>query len=65
MDLKRHYVLDEANRRVAVQLDIDTFEKLERVLEDYGLTKFIIEEGGETLELDEAKRYYDVLDKAP
>ena len=66
MELKRHYVLDEDSRRVAVQLDIDTFEKLERVLEDYGLAKLIEEEDdGETLILDDAKRYYDTLDKAP
>ena len=65
MELKRRYVLDEEEKRVAVQLDIDTFEKLERVLEDYGLAKLIEEEDdGEMLSLDEAKRYYDTLPKA-
>ena len=65
MELKRRYVLDEEEKRVAVQLDVATFEKLERVLEDYGLAKLIEEEDdGETLSLDEAKRYYDALPKA-
>ena len=66
MDLKRKYVLDENNQRVAVQLDIDTFEKLIGVLEDYGLAK-LIEEGDDegVLSLKDAKHYYDALDKAP
>ncbi|MGZ5059335.1 MAG: hypothetical protein ACXWE3_12830, partial [Methylobacter sp.] len=31
MELKRQYIVDEDNHKVAVQLDIDTFEKIEDV----------------------------------
>lgn len=66
MELKKRYLLDENNKRVAVQLDIGTFEKLMGVFEDYGLAKLIEEpDDGEALNLENAKRYYDALDKAP
>ncbi len=62
---KRQYVTDEHHRRVAVQLDIETFEKLERILEDYGLARLIEENDDDVLDLGEAKAYYDSLEKAP
>lgn len=65
MQLKKRYVTDEENRRVAVQLDIETFEKLEAILEDYGLAKLMEENDDETLTLSEAKAFYESLDKAP
>lgn len=68
MQLKKRYVTDEENRRVAVQLDIETFEKLEAILEDYGLAKLIEENeenGDEILGVSEAKAFYEELKKAP
>lgn len=65
MQLKKRYVTDEENRRVAVQLDIETFEKLEAILEDYGLAKLMEENDDEILELSEAKAFYESLEKAP
>jgi hypothetical protein len=65
MELKRQYVTDEHNRRVAVQLDIETFERLERILEDYGLARLMEENDDDVLELEAAKAYYDSLEKAP
>ncbi|MDQ3397097.1 MAG: hypothetical protein M3511_04880 [Deinococcota bacterium] len=62
---KRQYVTDEHHRRVAVQLDIKTFERLERILEDYGLARLIEENDDDVLDLGEAKAYYDSLEKAP
>ena len=62
---KKRYVTDEQNRRIAVQLDIETFERLEAVIEDYGLAKLIEENDDETLGLSEAKAYYESLEKAP
>lgn len=41
MELKRQYIVDEDNHKVAVQLDIDTFEKIEDVLENYALVQLI------------------------
>lgn len=64
MELKRQYIVDEDNHKVAVQLDIDTFEKIEDVLENYALVQFINADESETLSIEEAKKYYAALDKA-
>ncbi len=37
-ELKRIYVVDEQNQRVAVQIDIETFNRIEETLENYALT---------------------------
>lgn len=62
--IKKQYVTDENNNVVAVQMDIETFEKIERVLEDYALGK-LIEENDEkdNLDLNEARQYYNKLNK--
>ncbi|TAN68026.1 MAG: hypothetical protein EPN17_10020 [Methylobacter sp.] len=64
MELKRQYIVDEDNHKVAVQLDIDTFEKIEDVLENYALVQLINADESETLSIEEAKKYYAALDKA-
>ncbi|PPK72123.1 hypothetical protein B0F88_105235 [Methylobacter tundripaludum] len=64
MELKRQYIVDEDNHKVAVQLDIDTFEKIEDVLENYALVQLINADESETLSVEEAKKYYATLDKA-
>jgi hypothetical protein len=64
-EIKRRYVVDEENRRVAVQIDLDTFEEIEHLLEDRGLFELMAESGSEeALDLDAAKRYYAGLGKA-
>ena len=51
--------------KVAVQIDIGTFEKIENILEDHGLFKLIQEDNEkEYLNLSEAKEFYKGLDKA-
>jgi len=63
--IDRQYIVDEQNRRIAVQIPIETFEKLEEVLENYALVKLMEENGGEeTLSVQDAKSYYDRLEKA-
>lgn len=63
--IDRQYIVDEHNRRIAVQIPIETFEKLEEVLENYALVKLMEEnEGEETLSIQDAKSYYDRLEKA-
>ncbi|MGO9482061.1 MAG: hypothetical protein ACLP05_09820 [Candidatus Kryptoniota bacterium] len=58
-DIPRKYIVDEQNKKVAVQLDIDTFEKLEELLENYGLVELMKQsEGEEKLALAEAKAFY-------
>lgn len=64
MELKRQYIVDEDNHKIAVQLDIDTFEKIEDVLENYALVQLINADESETLSIEEAKKYYATLDKA-
>jgi hypothetical protein len=65
MTIKRQYIVDEQNHKIAVQLDIKTFEKIEELLENYalyGLMKDSIED--ETLDLEQAKDFYGELKKA-
>ena len=66
MEIERKYIVDERNRKVAVQLDIGTFEKIEETLENYGLIRLMQEEvqDDETLELEQARAYYRTLEKA-
>ena len=64
--IDRQYIVDEHNRRIAVQIPIKTFEKLEEILENYALVQLMEEnEGEETLSVQDAKSYYDQLEKAP
>lgn len=64
-EIKRKYIVDEKNRKVAVQLDLNTFKKIEEVLENYALVQLIKEnEDDKVLNLKEAKSYYQNLDKS-
>jgi hypothetical protein len=59
MHIPRQYIVDEDNRRVAVQLDIETFEQIEDVLENHGLMLLMqAADDDETLDLEEAKALY-------
>ena len=52
------------NKKIAVQIPIETFEQIEEVLENYALFQLIKEnEGEEILGQREAKAYYDRLEK--
>lgn len=64
MEVKRTYIIDEQNRRVAVQIDIDTFNRIEELLENYALVQLMEEQtDGEALGIDDALRYYQTLEK--
>ena len=64
LKIKKEYVINSKNKKKAVLIDIDTFEKLEELLENYGLGKFMEEvEDEETLILNDAREYYDTLRK--
>ncbi|MCS7265448.1 MAG: hypothetical protein NZ805_11510 [Armatimonadetes bacterium] len=39
--IRKQYVVNENNEPVAMQIDIETFRRLERLLEDYALGKLI------------------------
>lgn len=63
--INKQYITDEQNRRIAVQIPIQTFEKLEEILENYGLFQLMEDnKGSETLNIQEAKAYYNQLEKA-
>ncbi|OFY99317.1 MAG: hypothetical protein A3K10_00080 [Bacteroidetes bacterium RIFCSPLOWO2_12_FULL_31_6] len=59
-----NYIIDPFNRKVAVQLDVTIYEKMEKIIEDYALGKLLEEElNTEKLNLKEAKVYYKKLKK--
>jgi hypothetical protein len=64
-ELKRNYIVDEQNHRVAVQIDIETFNRIEEILENYALARLMKENVDEdALEVDESILYYQSLEKA-
>lgn len=64
-EVKRTYITDEQNRRLAVQIDIDTFNKIEEVLENYALVQLMEDPtNGDAMGLNEALTYYQTLEKA-
>ncbi|QSJ21072.1 hypothetical protein JYQ62_32960 [Nostoc sp. UHCC 0702] len=61
-ELHKNYVLDENQQTIAVQIPIAEFEKIEEILENYGLVKLMEEvEDEELLSKDEALKYYQSL----
>ena len=62
IDLKEKYIINKQQKPVAVQLDIKTFKKIEEVLKDYALGKYMEEtETDEKFTLEEAQEYYKKL----
>lgn len=62
LDIKKTYVTDSKKRPFAVQIDIQTFEKMEQLLEDYALAHFIEENNpDDVLSVEEAKEFYESL----
>jgi hypothetical protein len=66
VNIERKYIVDECNQRIAVQLDIVTFEKIEDVLENYALARLMdLEvESEDTLDRDQALAFYKNLEAA-
>jgi hypothetical protein len=64
MQIKRQYIVDESDRKVAVQLDIETFAKIEETLENYGLIRLMEAEepDDEVFNLEQAQSYYRTLE---
>jgi hypothetical protein len=63
--IQKQYIIDDQNRKIAVQIPIEVFEKLEDIMENYALFQLMQEsEGEETLNAQDAKSYYDQLEKA-
>jgi hypothetical protein len=59
VEIPRQYIIDENNRRIGVQLDIDTFERIEEVLENHGLMLLMqAASDDESVDLETAKALY-------
>jgi len=64
--INKQYIVDEQNKKIAVQIPIDTFGKIEEILENYALVQLMEKnENEEVFGVREAKTYYDQLEKAP
>ena len=62
MQLQPNYIVDSHNHKIAVQLDIQTYEKITETLENYALYKFMQDNNnGEKLSIKDAKKYYQSL----
>lgn len=64
LEIDKKYIVDKNKKAIAVQIDIETFSRIEQVLEDYALGQLILESSPEEiLSLSEAKTYYSKLPK--
>ena len=62
LKIHKSIVLDESQRPAAVQIPIKEFERLEEIIENYGLAKLMDEvKDDERLSVKEAKEYYQSL----
>ncbi|GAB6284543.1 MAG: hypothetical protein STSR0009_07430 [Methanoregula sp.] len=62
--IPRKYITDANNQTQAVIVDITTFNRIEAIIEDHVLAKYMEEaEYDEILSLHEAKKYYTSLKK--
>jgi len=63
--IQKQFFVDNMNRKVAVQIDYKTFSKIEGILENHALYQLMEEyDDNESLNLEEAKNYYQTLEKA-
>ena len=64
LDIKKDFVVTNGNRKKAVLIDIETFERIEEILENYGLGKYMEEiKNEEVLSIKDATSYYKTLKK--
>jgi hypothetical protein len=64
LNIQKKYVTNEDHQPVAVQVDIETFNKMEALLEDHALAQLIEKsDESETFSLEEARKYYNQIKK--
>jgi len=62
LKIPKNIVLDENQKPIAVQIPIGDFERLEEVIENYGLAKLMDEVKDDVgLSIEEAKSHYQSL----
>ena len=60
LEIKKRYIVDENNNKLAVEIDIETYNRLEEFIEDFGLGLAIKEVLNEDVyNRDEALRHLD------
>ncbi len=64
LNIAKKYVLDEHMQKIAVQLDVSTYERMEQLLEDYALAQYMKQnQEDELLTLNEARVVYQKMKK--
>lgn len=64
--VQKKYIVDENNKPVAVQIDIETFEKIEEIMENHGLFELMKQtEDEDEMDLKAAQDFYSTLKKTP
>ncbi len=64
LEIHKNIVFDENQKPIAVQIPIEEFERMEEVIENYGLAKMMDEVADdERLSVQEAKQLYQSLKK--
>jgi len=62
--IPRKCITDARNQKQAVIVDLETFNRMESIIEDHGLGKFMEEaEDDEVLSVNEARKHYKSLKK--
>ncbi len=62
MCINPKYIVDNENRKIAVQLDINTYNQITETLENFALYKLMKEDkDNEILSLKDARDYYKLL----
>lgn len=62
LEIHKSIVVDENQKPIAVQIPIEEFERMEEVIENYGLAKLMDEVADdEQLSVQEAKHFYGSL----
>ncbi len=62
MCINPNYIVDNQNHKIAVQLDINTYNQITETLENFALYQLMEEDkDSETLSLKEAREYYKLL----
>lgn len=62
LEIHKSILVDENQKPVAVQIPIDEFERIEEVIENYGLSKLMDDvTDDEQLTVREAKQFYGFL----
>ena len=61
LEIHKSYLLNEENQAIAVQIPIDEYEKIEEILENFGLNQLMNEAMEERLAKGQAWTYYQSL----